>query len=256
MNAPEGIARPSTSETIEVLNNRRSIRNYLPEPVGEAQVEAILEAACRAPTSSNLQAYSIVVVRDPDTKQKLAAACGNQKHVADCPVFLAFCADLSRIGAALDGFGHGHATTNLEMCLVATIDAALAGMAAYVAADSLGIQGVMIGGIRNMPDTAAELLGLPYRAYAVFGMCLGYPAGAPKQKPRMPKSGIVHRERYDADAALAAVSTYDGQLKAHYDALGKPTADLSWTTEIDAKFAKPPRDFLRDVLQKHGFDFA
>lgn len=256
MTAPEGGSRPTTSETIEVLNNRRSIRKYLPEPVGQAQMDAILEAACRAPTSSNVQAYSIVQVRDPATKEKLAAACGNQEHIALCPVFLVFCADLTRIEAAFKRNGHDLENNNMEMGLVATIDATLAGMAAYVAADSLGIQGVMIGGIRNKPETVAEILNLPQRVYAVFGMCLGYPAGAPKLKPRMPKSGIVHHDSYDLDAALAAIDPYDAELRDHYMSIGKETTEDSWSHEIDAKFSKRPRDFLREALKKRGYDFA
>lgn len=256
MTAPEGQSRPTTSETIDVLNNRRSIRKYLSEPVGKSQLDAILEAACRAPTSSNIQGYSIVQVRDPATKEKLAAACGNQEHVAACPVFLAFCADLTRVEEAFRRHGHSLDDNNMEMGLVATIDATLAGMAAYVAADSLGIQGVMIGGIRNKPETIADILKLPRRVYAVFGMCLGYPAGQPKQKPRMPKSGIVHEEAYDPAAALEAIDIYDGELKEHYMSIGKETTDQSWSNEIDTKFSKRPRDFLRDALKARGFDFS
>ena len=72
----------------------------------------------------------------------------------------------------------------------------LFGMAAYVSAESLGIHGVMIGAVRNKPEDIAGILGLPDRVYAVFGMCLGFPTETPKQKPRMPVTGIVHHERY------------------------------------------------------------
>ena len=80
----------TTSETIETLLQRRSIRKYSDAPVTDAQVDAILQAAFRAPTSSNIQSYTVITVRDPETKQKLSVPAGNQKHIADCPVFLAF----------------------------------------------------------------------------------------------------------------------------------------------------------------------
>lgn len=244
------------SETIRVLHQRRSIRAYADTPVTDAHVDAILDAARRAPTSSNIQAYSIVVVRDPDTKARLAVPCGNQKHIVTCPVFLAFLADLTRVEAAFERFGHNCDDNNLELGLVATVDAALVGMAAYVAAESLGIQGVMIGAVRNRPDEIADILNLPQRAYAVFGMCLGFPAEAPQQKPRMPSDGIVHRESYDKQASLAALDPYDAALKAHYDAIGKATTADSWTHEVDAKFAIRPRDGLRRQLKARGFDFT
>ncbi|MDP4795701.1 MAG: NADPH-dependent oxidoreductase [Rhodospirillales bacterium] len=244
------------SETIRVLKNRRSIRKYADTPVSDAQVEAILSAAMRAPTSSNLHAYSVIVVRDPETKVQLAVPCGNQKHINDCPVFLAFCADLTRIEAAFQRYGHNLDDNNLEMGLVASIDASLVGMSAYVAADSLGIQGVMIGAIRNKPEVIADILGLPKHVYAVFGMCLGYPAEAPKQKPRMPVPGIVHREKYDATAALQSIDPYNAELKDHYVSVGKETSDDSWTNEVVAKFSTRPRDGLRAALKARGFDFT
>lgn len=255
MTPPEGNARPADSETIRVLNDRRSIRKYLPEPVGDAQIQAILEAACRAPTSSNLQAYSIIVVKDADKKARLAETCGKQQHIADCPVFLVFCADLTRIEAALQRGGFDLDGNNLEMGLVSSIDASLVGMAAYVAADSLGLKGVCIGAVRNKPETVAEILELPKRVYAVFGLCLGYPAAEPSQKPRMPKSGIVHRDTYDAEAALAVIDDYDANLKSHYESAGTESIDDAWSGTIVNKFAKRPRSGLRDALQKRGFDF-
>lgn len=248
--------RPTTSDTIEVLLNRRSIRKYADVPVTEAHVDSILAAAMRAPTSSNLHAYSVIKVRDQDIKARLAPPCGNQQHIIDCPVFLAFCADLTRIEAALKRHGHDLENNNMEMGVVSTVDAALVGMSAYVAADSLGIQGVMIGAVRNDPETIAEILGLPDKVYAVFGMCLGYPDEAPKQKPRMPVSGIVHTDKYDAAAALSILDRYDAELKTHYDSVGKESTDASWTDDIDKKFAGRPRDGLRAALKDRGFDFT
>ena len=138
---------------------------------------------------------------------------------------------------------------------MASIDASLVGMAAYVAADSLGIQGVMIGAMRNDPEAVAEVLGLAQRTYVVFGLCLGYPAGQPKQKPRMPAEGVIHYERYDAAKAVGIVSPYNAQLKAHYDDINKPTDDDSWSADVDKKYAERPRDHLRAALKGRGFDF-
>ena len=243
------------SETIRVLGARRSIRDYADRDITDEQLTAILEAARRAPTSGNLQAYSVIVVRDPETKAKLAKIAGGQKHIETCPVYLAFVADLTRIETAFQRNGRDLDDNNLEMGLMASIDASLVGMAAYVAADSLGIQGVMIGAMRNDPEAVAEVLGLAHRTYVVFGLCLGYPAGQPKQKPRMPAEGVIHYERYDAAKAVGIVSPYNAQLKAHYDEINKPTDDDSWSADVDKKYAERPRDHLRAALKGRGFDF-
>jgi len=254
--SPDTFAQSIESETINALLGRRSIRKYSDKPVTDAHVDAILGAALRAPTSSNVQAYSVVVVRDQARKEKVSVPCGNQKHIVSCPVFLVFLADLTRIEAAFQRHGHSADDNNLEMGLVATIDAALVGMSAYIAAESLGIQGVMIGAVRNDPEKIAEILELPKRTYAVFGMCLGFPDEAPKQKPRMPVSGIVHRETYDREASLAVLDPYNAELRRHYESIGKQTTADSWSDEVDAKLSAKARDGLRAQLKARGFDFS
>ncbi len=255
-----GARNPTTSETIQPLERRVSVRRYVDAPVDERTIEAVLEAAFRAPTSSNIQAYSVVVVRDPGVKERLSAVTGNQRYVRETPVFLAFCADLTRIEHAMQKNGHGIDDNNLEVGLVATIDAALVGMSAYLAAESLGLKGVMIGAVRNDALETARILGLPRRVYCVFGMCLGWPAEAPQQKPRMDSGRMVHYERYGAlrdDRDMgAALADYDAALAAHYASVDKPTTPDSWTHDIDKKFDARPRDDLRRQLAQLGFDFG
>lgn len=248
-------AHHTTSETIETLLQRRSIRKYNNEPVTDEQVDAILRAAFRAPTSSNIQSYSVITVRDPETKQKLSVPTGNQKHIIDCPVFLAFCADLTRLEHVLQGHGHTLGDNNMEIGLVSSIDASLVGMSAYLAAESLGIKGVMIGAVRNDAVKIAEILGLPKFVYCVFGMCLGYPDELPAQKPRMQQDLVVHRERFDPTQSAAAVEAYDPALKEHYEAIGKETTPDSWSHDMDKKFSPQLREGLREQLKKQGFDF-
>ncbi len=255
--APEGA--PTTSETIELLLNRVSVRKYDGRPVGEETLKAVLEAAFRSPTSSNIQAYGIVVVSDRALKEKLSAVAGGQKHVRDAPVFLAFCADLTRIEAALQKAGHAMGGANLELGLVASIDVSLVGMSVYLAADSLGLKGVMIGGLRNDASETARILELPRGVYCVFGMCLGWPAETPPQKPRMDFSQMVHFDRYgaleDERPPARAMADYDAGLKAHYTGLGKETAAGAWSDVIGGKFHPQPRPDLAKQLKQQGFDF-
>ncbi len=251
---------PITSETIELLNNRVSVRKYTDAPVDKATVDAILAAAFRAPTSSNRQAYSVVVVSDPAAREKLATISGGQKHVVTAPVFLAFCADLSRVEIAAQMNDVSIDGSNLELSLVATIDAALVGMSAYLAAESLGLRGVMIGAVRNDPVETARILRLPHLSYCVYGMCLGWPDEAPEQKPRMQHGAIAHPEHYGAGlgstSAEAALADYDSALADHYASVGKPTTADSWTRETITKIKGRPRDELRGQLKQLGFDFG
>jgi len=149
---------------------------------------------------------------------------------------------------------------NLELGLVASIDASLVGMSAYLAADSLGLKGVMIGGIRNDASETARILELPRGVFCAFGMCLGFPAEAPEQKPRMDFSQMVHRERYgaldDGRAPADAIADYDAGLAAHYAGLGKESPGDAWSGVIGSKFHPQPRPNLAKQLRRQGFDFS
>ena len=221
-----------TSETIRLLENRVSIRKYSDELVPDEMVEAVLRSAFRAPTSSNIQSYTVIVVRNPETRQKLSVVTGGQKHVAETPVFLSFCDDMTRIDYALMKNQHNLNGNNMETGVVTSIDVALVGMSAYLTAESLGLRGLMIGAVPNNALETAEILGLPHRVYCVFGMCLGWPAEQPPQKPRMDIGATIHYEKYDVDATIASLDDYDRVLADHYEANDKPTTPDSWTHDM------------------------
>ena len=247
------------SKTIALLNNRVSVRSYKNAPVPEELIDQVLKAAFRAPTSSNIQTYSVIIVQDPVLRKQLAAVAGGQPHVEKAPVFLAFCADLTRLEYALAKNGHTLVDNNLEVGLVASIDAALVGMSTYLAAESVGLKGVMIGALRNDAVATARILGLPSQVYCVFGMCLGFPDEVPPQKPRMDYSTMVHYERFgalrDNRDTGTSLDDYDAALEAHYKNIGVPTTPDSWTHDMDSKFSPQLREGLREQLKQQGFDF-
>ena len=256
---PDAVSGAPTSPLIEDLTRRVSVRSFSDRQVDDDTIDGVLKAAFRAPTSSNIQSYSVIVVRGQEIKDRLSVVTGGQAHVKATPVFLAFCADLTRIDDALGRHGHSIEGNNLEVGLVSTIDATLVGMSAYLSARSLGLAGVFIGAVRNDAVATAEILGLPKHVYCVFGMCLGWPGDVPEQKPRMAFDAMVHREQYgNHDGGLdahAALDSYDRDLAAHYESIGKATTPDSWTHDIDKKFHPQLRQGLREQLKKLGFDF-
>ena len=238
----------------ETLNKHVTVRLFTDEPIPEGMMDAILEAARRSPTSSNLQTYSIVVVRDQETKKKLAVLSGNQKHVETCDTFLAFCADIHRLGTASKMHEQELAKT-LETTLVSTIDAALVGMSVQTAAESFGLGAVMIGGMRNHPKDVADLLGFPSGVYVVYGMCIGWPdlEKFPAQKPRLPKSLVVHHEKYDTSDPVEQIQAYDQALAEHYGSQGRNQHEAAWSGPIANRLNTPRRPTLRQTLEALGF---
>lgn len=240
----------------EVQQQHVTIRAFTGQPVSDELVQTLLNAGRRSPTSSNFQTYSIMVVRDPETKKQLAVLADNQKHVETCPVFFAFCADIRRLEIACDMHGR-LLVKSLETTLVSSIDAALVGMSVQTAAESFGLGAVMIGGMRNHPRQVADLLGFPSGVYVVFGMCIGWPDATriPPQKPRLPAELVIHYEQYNTSDPYDLLEQYDRDLAAHYSSQNRNLNEAAWTGVIADRLSKPRRPNLRPELEAMGFVF-
>ena len=78
----------------EAIRTRRTVRHYLPDPIPESALDALLGLAIEAPTSWNLQDRSIVVVTGDEGREGLARATGGQPQPQEAPVVLVFVAEL------------------------------------------------------------------------------------------------------------------------------------------------------------------
>lgn len=200
------------NQLLEFLNSHASCRSFTDQTISSDDELTIVTTAQRSATSSNVQAYSIIGVREQATKDILATLSGNQKHINSSSLFLVFCADLYRLSLLNKKRGYRFNGELAESFIVATVDCALAACRALMAAQALGMGGVMVGGIRNNPNDVCNLLELPDLVYPVMGMSLGYPASPPKQKPRLAPEAIYFREKYSADQIESEVEKYDAVI--------------------------------------------
>ncbi|HXZ10089.1 MAG TPA: NADPH-dependent oxidoreductase [Paraburkholderia sp.] len=237
----------------------RSVRAFSEHPIPDGTLETLIAAAQSAPSSSNLQTWSVVAIEDSQRKARLSVLAGNQAHIRDAPLLLVWLADLARLEAvAAHGGVKPEGLHYLETLLVGIIDAALAAQNAVVALESLGLGSVYIGAIRNAPEQVAAELALPSHVLPVFGLCVGYadPARPAEVKPRLPQSVVLHRERYDAHAQLTGVALYDEILAGFQARQGQ--SDASWTRRSIERWRTREslhgRDRLRDALAALGFE--
>jgi nitroreductase len=86
--------------TKEAIERRRSIRKFKPNPVPDEIINTLLDAARFAPSGSNAQPWRFKIVKDSETKDKLARAAFNQSFIAKAPVVFVCC-------AAIDGYLSG-----------------------------------------------------------------------------------------------------------------------------------------------------
>jgi len=81
--------------TEEAIRKRRSIRKFSSEPVPDEQIIALIEAARLAPSGCNAQPWRFKIVKDEETRIKLAEAAHNQLFIAQAPAVIVCCADIS-----------------------------------------------------------------------------------------------------------------------------------------------------------------
>ncbi|KKD59266.1 FMN reductase [Grimontia sp. AD028] len=233
---------------IETILSHRSIRKFTDQPITDEQRNAIIDSARAASTSSFIQCTSIIRVIDKEKRQLLAEYAGNQPYVADAAEFFVFCADFNRHLQIKPDAQVGFA----EQTLIGAIDGALMAQNALIAAESLGLGGVYIGGLRNNPDKVANLLKLPEQVFPLFGLCLGYPSQDPEVKPRLPSELVVHTDEYSA-MDKAVLENYDSEVREYYRTRTGGNKEMSWSEQISGTLSKEARPFMKAFLESKGF---
>lgn len=254
------------NEILTFLNSHASVRQFTDQPITAVDEQTILMTAQRSPTSSNIQAYSIIRVRETESKNRLAELSGGQSHVSQSALFLVFCADLFRLKSLNEKRGYLFEGGFAELFIQATVDATLVAGRALQAAQALGLGGVMVGGIRSNIAQVSELLDLPELVYPVMGMSLGYPEKPPVIKPRLPLEAVSFKERYQAKAFVPPITEYDDTItqmgylrgrEVHTDRYPDFDGDYSWSEHTARRMADidglTMRPHMLEYLTRRGF---
>lgn len=170
-------------ETLEAIRTRRSIRKYLPDPVAEEQLQAVLEAVRQSPTWANMQCCRLIVVRDPATRagiselsflESLLGPKGyktnpSKKALAEAPVVIVLCADPLQSGS-------------VEGQSYYLVDAGIAAQSMMLAARAQGLATVFVGIFQE--EQLRDLLGIPEAIRVVGLFPLGHPAEEKGEGPK------------------------------------------------------------------------
>ena len=168
-------------QTWEAITSRRNVRSFADRPIPAADLDQILEAGRRSPSSQNWQPWDFILVTDRAQLRELARVFRGAGHVAGSAATIAV------IGPAADNEFHR-----------GQLDLGQATMAMTLAAADLGV-GSCHAGVADL-ELARELLGFPEDRTWVLLISLGYPAGLPlvpiKKPLRRPFDEVVHRGRW------------------------------------------------------------
>ncbi|MCH0540314.1 nitroreductase family protein [Streptomyces sp. MUM 203J] len=218
---------PPTLSVSEAIRARRTVRHYTPDPVPESTLHTLLHLATEAPTSLNLQARSIVVVRSRTGRQGLIQATGGQPQTREAPVMLVFVAEpqawrgdhsdihdqARRSGAWQDEFITMFTAASQEfhqglerrglLREYAVKDAMIAASFLMLAATERGLATSPMNGWDQ--DQVKRVIGIGDRDDLAIALLvsLGYPAEERLHPGRRPLQRTVFQETYDAGTAVA-----------------------------------------------------
>lgn len=183
---PLRLAAPAAGASLSVtdaIKTRKSVRGYADRPVEDEKLNAILEAARLAPSASNRQEWRFVVVRQPETRQKLAQAASSvAAFVGKAPVLIAACAQTDE---------------HVMQCgqLSYPIDVAIAVDHLTLAAVEAGLGTCWVAMFDE--QKVKTILGIPAKVRVIALLTLGYPANPSAiEKKRLPLKEIVKYEQW------------------------------------------------------------
>lgn len=163
------------------IKGRRSVRSYKDRTVETDKIEKILEAGRLSPSANNRQEWKFIVVKNAETKKKLARAAQNQSFIGQAPVVLVACATESKAVMLC-----GHPTY--------AVDVSIAFAYMLLQAYELGLGTCWIGAFRE--EEVKSVLGIPKQVRVVALSPLGYPVMDALVRPRKSLDEITCFEMY------------------------------------------------------------
>jgi len=192
----------------DVIAERRSIRRYQDAPIDDAQLDALLTAACWAPSAHNRQPWRFVVLREAAAKARLAGAMGDRlradrmrdgddaveidgdvarshARITGAPVVIAVCLSL----ADMDRYPDPSRAAAERTMAVQSVAMAVQNLLLAAAADGLGA--CWMCAPLFCPEVVRDALDLPADWEPQALVTLGRPASSGKPASRRPLADVV-----------------------------------------------------------------
>lgn len=252
---------------LDIIKNRRSIREYLDRPVTKEILTQILEAGFRAPFAAQL--CSVIYTQN---REKMFEAGVWTYPTAQ--VHLIYFIDLARLEKIMTKRGHKYGYDDMMAVWLGMQDVALMIENLTIAAEAVGLGSVLYGLAPLRADEIAKTFNVPKRVFPVVGMSIGYPNPAENTelRPRFPLEMAAFEDEYrhhsDEDIEICMKKMDEGFIAQGYYIKSKTKVPLedeedtigfdkySWSEHISRKFRSSFRkgDPLLEILRRHGFE--
>jgi len=242
---------------LQTLLNRKSIRKYKKEMPADEVIAAVVRAGQQAPFAAQLG--SVLLTR----KGKLPFGA---------PLLFTICVDAHRLERFMARRGWKRVANDLSLLLLGIQDAALMAENMVIAAESLGLGSVFLGGAPYYADKIIDQYKLPPKVFPLVQLAMGYPAEDPPPRPRFPLEFALFEDHYPeltdemVDGAMAVMD--EGYLAQEYYRRARFKVPLegerketytfktySWTEHMGRKWGQwyPSPDDLLEQFARCGF---
>ena len=239
------------TETLKSILSRRSIRKFLNKPISKELLSLILAAAQSAPSKSNLQQYSILVIQDQNIKNEISNLIGNTKWALTAPIFFLYLADIRRNIKITNYRGYEHKNNNVDTFMNGVIDAALSMQSTICASESLGLGVCPISMIRNIIEEVKVICKLPKGVFPIAGLALGWPDQKSNVSIRLSQDIVIHFDKYDERVFKKDPIPENKQRHVNLYGVAKKG---TWSENISRQLSVPERSNFKKWLNENGFN--
>ena len=251
------------TDTLKSILSRRSIRKFTNKPISKELLSLILAAAQSAPSKSNLQQYSILVIQDQNIKNEISNLIGNTKWALTAPMFFLYLADIRRNIKITNDRGYEHKNNNVDTFMNGVIDAALSMQSTICASESLGLGICPISMIRNIIEEVKVICKLPKGVFPIAALAMGWPDQKSNVSIRLSQDIVIHFDKYDEKDLIQKINKYDERVfkkdpipenkQRHVDLYGVAKKG-TWSENISRQLSVPERTNFKKWLNENGFN--
>tara|TARA_B100000902_G_scaffold292097_1_gene278491 strand:- start:441 stop:1277 length:837 start_codon:yes stop_codon:yes gene_type:complete len=256
-------SKVDVSDLISTIVSRASIRKFSKKNIPKELLTLLITAAQSAPSKSNLQQYSILVIQNKSIKKEISNLIGNTKWALTAPVFLLFLADIRRNIKITNHKGYNHKNNNVDTFMNGVIDAALSMQSMICASESIGLGVCPISMIRNIIEEVKTLCKLPKGVFPIAGLAIGWPDEKSPVSLRLPQDIVTHFNTYNEKNLIDKINEYDERVfkvapieeskQRHVDIYGVAKKG-TWSENISRQLSVAERKDFKKWLNSNGFN--
>ena len=203
-NVPDNISR-------RIL--RKSCRKFKKTKVSKEILISLIASAQAAPSKSNLQEYSILLIKNKTIKNQLSKLLGKTSWALKAPLFFLFLADIRRNKIVTEHKGYEYKNNSIDYFMNAVIDASLAMQNLINSAEEFGLGICPISMVRNHLEEVKKMCHLPEGVFPIAGLSVGWPDENKEVSNTLNMKVVFHEDYYNDKDIINQIYDYDKTIQ-------------------------------------------